>query len=150
MLSLIHIFRSSDFAALKETVRDRNGKPYKNARNLASGSIRLLDASACQKRRLEFRAFNVLEGFEEHSLKSDRLTLLKPLGFLLCSYLKTTAPLSLKWVKVGIEQMQKLAEEQDLPIDGIVFTFNDVAYSKSCGQTNHHYKDCLLYTSRCV
>ena len=137
--------RPSDFAALKETVRDRNGKPYKNARNLASGSIRLLDASACQKRRLEFRAFNVLEGFEEHSLKSDRLTLLKPLGFLLCSYLKTTAPLSLKWVKVGIEQMQKLAEEQDLPIDGIVFTFNDVAYSKSCGQTNHHYKDGMAF-----
>lgn len=27
--------------------------------------------------------------------------------------------------------MQKLAEEHDLPIDGIVFTFNDVAYCVS-------------------
>ena len=41
--------RPSDFAALKETARDRNGKPYKNARNLASGSIRLLDAAECAK-----------------------------------------------------------------------------------------------------
>ena len=85
-----------------------------------------MDAAECQKRRLEFRAFNVLEGFEEYPLKSDRLTMLSPLGFYLCSYLKTKAPLSLKWIKVGIEQMQKLAEEHDLPIDGIVFTFNDV------------------------
>ena len=87
----------------------------------------------------------MLEGFEEYPLKSDRLTMLSPLGFYLCSYLKTKAPLSLKWVKVGIEQMQKLAEEHDLPIDGIVFTFNDVAYSKSCGQTNHHYKDGMAF-----
>lgn len=133
--------RPSDFAVLKETVRDRSGKPYKNARSMASGSLQMFDAAECAKRRLEFRAFNVLEGFEEYPLKSDRLLSLKPLGFLLCSYLKTTAPLSLKWVKVGIEKMQKLAEEQDLPIDGIVFTFNDVAYSKSCGQTESRYKD---------
>lgn len=137
--------RPSDFAALKETARDSSGKPYKNARNLASGSIRLLDAAECAKRRLEFQAFNVLEGFEEYPLKSDRLLSLKPLGFLLCSYLKTTAPLSLKWVKAGIEQMQKLAEEQDIPIDGIVFTFNDVAYAKSCGHTGHHYKDGMAF-----
>ena len=26
-----------------------------------------------------------------------------------------------------------------------MFTFNDVAYSKSCGQTNHHYKDGMAF-----
>lgn len=137
--------RPSDFAVLKDKFRDRNGKPYKNARNLASGSIRLLDSGRCRERRLEFRAFHVLEGFEEYPHKSDRLAMLSPLGFHLCSYLRTNAPLSLKWVKAGIEQMQKLAREQDLPIDGIVFTFNDVAFSKSCGQTGHHYKDGMAF-----
>jgi len=137
--------RPSDFAVLKDKHRDRNGKPYKNARNLASGSIRLLDAAVCKERRLEFRAFNVLEGFEEYPLKSDRLAMLRPLGFYLCSHVRTKSPLSLEWVKIGIEKMQNLAKEQDLPIDGIVFTFNDVAYSKSCGQTGHHYKDGMAF-----
>ena len=35
--------RPSDFEALKDTLRDGNGEPYKNGRNLAAGSVRLLD-----------------------------------------------------------------------------------------------------------
>ena len=133
--------RPSNFAVLKDTLLDSSGKPYKNARNLASGSIRLLDSSVCQERRLEFLAFNVLEGFDEYPLKSDRLMMIRRFGFHLCSYLKTRSALSLKWVKYGIDTLQKLAVEQNLPIDGIVFTFDDIAYSKSCGHTGHHYKD---------
>ena len=30
-------------------------------------------------------------------------------------------------------------------IDGIVATYNDVAYAKSCGRTGHHYKDGLAF-----
>ena len=137
--------RPSDFAVLKDTLLDSSGKPYKNARNLASGSIRLLDSSVCQERRLEFLAFNVLEGFDEYPLKSDRLMMIRRFGFHLCSYLKTRSALSLKWVKYGIDTLQKLAVEQNLPIDGIVFTFDDIAYSKSCGHTGHHYKDGMAF-----
>ena len=137
--------RSSDFAVLKDTLLDSSGKPYKNARNLASGSIRLLDSDVCRKRRLNFQAFSVLEGFEQYPLKSDRLRMIQPFGFQICRYLKTNAPLSLKWLKKGIEQLQSDAMEMDVPIDGIVVTFNDVAYSKSCGQTGHHYKDGMAF-----
>ena len=137
--------RPSDFAVLKDTLLDSNGKPYKNARNLASGSIRLLDPNVCGKRRLNFQAFSVLEGFEQYPFKSDRLQMIQPFGFPICRYLKTNAPLSLKWLKKGIEQLQSDAKEMDIPIDGIVVTFNDVAYSKSCGQTGHHYKDGMAF-----
>ena len=137
--------RPSDFEVLKDTLMDSSGQPYKNARNLTSGSIRLLDSSVCQERRLEFLAFNVLEGFEEYPLKSDRLMMIRGFGFHLCSYLKTRSALSLKWVKYGIETLQKLAAEQNLPIDGIVFTFDDIAYSKSCGHTGHHYRDGMAF-----
>ena len=137
--------RPSDFAVLKDTLLDSSGKPYKNARNLASGSIRLLDSDVCRKRRLNFQAFSVLEGFEQYPLKSDRLRMIQPFGFQICRYLKTNAPLSLKWLKKGIEQLQSDAMEMDVPIDGIVVTFNDVAYSKSCGQTGHHYKDGMAF-----
>ena len=32
-----------------------------------------------------------------------------------------------------------------IPIDGIVVSFNDIAYAQSCGRTGHHYKDGLAY-----
>lgn len=34
---------------------------------------------------------------------------------------------------------------KDIPIDGIVVTYNDVAFAKSCGRTGHHYKDGLAF-----
>ena len=33
----------------------------------------------------------------------------------------------------------------DLPIDGMVLIFDDLAYSASCGRTGHHYKDGLAF-----
>ena len=107
--------RPSDFAVLKDTLLDSSGKPYKNARNLASGSIRLLDSDVCRKRRLNFQAFSVLEGFEQYPLKSDRLRMIQPFGFQICRYLKTNAPLSLKWLKKGIEQLQSDAMVPNMP-----------------------------------
>lgn len=137
--------RPSDFAVLKDTLLDSNGNPYKNGRNLAAGSIRLLDAKVCRDRRVTFMPFNVLEGFDQLELKSDKLTQLWPLGFTVCPYLKTNAPLNQKYIDMGVERLKELAQEHDVPIDGIVVTFNDIAYSKSCGRTNHHYKDGIAF-----
>lgn len=89
---------------------------------------------------MTFMAFSVLEGFEELPLKSDRLCQLWPLGFTVCHYLKTNKPLNQMWTEKGIEQLKQYAKENDIPIDGIVITFNDIAYSKACGRTGHHYQ----------
>ena len=35
----------------------------------------------------------------------------------------------------GIRHLRKYAQENDIPIDGIVVTYNDAAYAKSCGRT---------------
>lgn len=55
----------SDFERLKDTLVGSDGKPYRNARNLASGSIRCLSAETCKEREISFFAFNVLEGLDE-------------------------------------------------------------------------------------
>ena len=47
--------RPSDFEALRDTLRDGNGEPYKNRRNLAASSVRLLDCGACKDRRVTFK-----------------------------------------------------------------------------------------------
>lgn len=54
-----------DFRQLKDTIRDGNGEPYKNARNLASGSVRNLNPEVCKGRHVHFIPFNVLEGMDE-------------------------------------------------------------------------------------
>lgn len=137
--------RPRDFAKLQDTMRDSTGKPYKNGRNLAAGSVRLLDAKICKDRCVTFMPFSVLEGFEAMGLKSDRLMQLWAYGFSVCPYLKTTAALDQRYIDMGIKRLQELARKNDIPIDGIVVTYNDIAYSKTCGRTEHHYKDGIAY-----
>ena len=137
--------RPSDFAVLQATLVDSNGKPYKNGRNLAAGSVRLLDAKVCKERRINFMAFSVLEGFDNLALKSERLMQLWNLGFTVCHYLKSNRKMKLEELDMGIKMLQDYAKKYDVPIDGIVMSYNDVVYSKSCGRTEHHYKDGLAF-----
>lgn len=138
-----------DFDILKENLLDSTGKPYRNARNLASGSVRLLDGAACKERRISFLPFNVLEGFDElpaaQNSKNEKLYQLHGLGFSLCNSYRTLGAYTRDGISAMIERLQREAEERDIPIDGIVATFNDIAYSKSCGRTGHHYKDGMAF-----
>lgn len=144
--SYIHIH---DFERLKDTLRDSNGKPYKNARNLAAGSVRNLNPAECAKRCVYFTAFNVLEGMEDDPYSDSRqmrLSLLKPLGFDTCPYIAIEGPApSEELVTTAINSLQAEASKREIPIDGIVAIFDSLSYSKSCGRTGHHYKDGLAY-----
>ena len=137
--------RPSDFEALKATLVDSTGKPYKNGRNLAAGSVRLMDASICKERRVTFMPFSVLEGFEGTERKSDKLYYLQAYGFNICKFMVSNRQLKQDELDDGIQQLKKYAETNDIPIDGIVVTYNNIAYSKSCGRTGHHYKDGLAF-----
>ncbi len=137
--------RPSDFEVLQDTLVDSNGNPYKNGRNLAAGSVRLLKSEDCRGCRVTFMPFNVLEGFDELPAKSERLKRLRELGFQPCYYLLSKHSPSLQGMENGIQKLQDYARDNDIPIDGIVATYNDVAFAKSCGRTGHHYKDGLAF-----
>lgn len=137
--------RPSDFAVLKEKLLDSSGKPYKNGRNLAAGSVRLLDAAVCKERRVTFMAFGVLEGMEQYPEKSGRLRWLSPMGFTVCHYIKSTNPPAPEKLDETAKTLQQYAKDNDIPIDGIVVTYDNMAYSRSCGRTGHHYKDGLAF-----
>ena len=137
--------RTSHFETLKATLLDSSGQPYKNGRNLAAGSVRLLKSEDCRKRRVTFMPFNVLEGFDGLENKSDKLKQLTPLGFTHCYYLATRRKLTQEETEKGIQQLRQYAKDYDIPIDGIVVTYNNIAYAKSCGRTGHHYKDGIAY-----
>ena len=54
-------------------------------------------------------------------------------------WLIRTVTVSYTHLEAGIYQLRQYATDEDIPIDGIVVSFNDIAYAQSCGRTGHHY-----------
>ena len=121
---------------------------YKNPRNFAAGSIRLLDSAECVKRKLSFVAWDIIEGLEDKELLSQKLAKIKLFGFNVVPYMMYPM-----WDTNGkdiilediIEQLECEAERLSYPIDGIVFKFNSIAYGKTLGATSHHFKNAIAY-----
>lgn len=139
--------RPSDFETLQTTLKDSSGNPYKNGRNLAAGSVRLLNAADCKDRKVTFMPFSVIEGMTELEKKSLKLKQLRAFGFQVCKYVVTKdgRKITLQELEGGIGQLRQFASNNDIPIDGIVMSYNDIAYSKACGRTGHHYKDGMAF-----
>ena len=112
---------------------------YKNPRNFASGSIRLLDSKECSKRRLQFIAWDVIQGFEDSKYLSDKLLSLKDCGFTIVPFC------AFDDYDRDINELKEVAEPYGYPIDGIVFKFDDVEYGRSLGKTAHHFKNAMAY-----
>lgn len=143
--SFIH---KADFERLKDKLMDSTGKPYKHARNLAAGSVRAYKAATCAERCVHFLPFNVNEGFDEipelRNSKRAKAVKLAEYGFGKVKTIQFSSA-DADMMQFHIEVLQKKAEEEDLPIDGMVITYDDIAYSKSCGRTGHHFRDGLAF-----
>lgn len=104
---------------------------YKNPRNFASGSIRLLDSNECAKRPLTFVAWNVIKGFDDENSFLQKLELIKRQGF-------TVVPWTSSFDWDAKEFLVNKAKKLGYPIDGLVGRFDDVKYGESLGTTSHH------------
>ena len=139
----------SDFERLKDTLIGSDGKPYRNARNLASGSIRCLDASICKEREISFFAFNILEGMDGFGdIQDSRSALLLSMidhGFGICPFVPIPAGATAEEIEKQIQNLQELAEISDIPIDGMVLRYDNLSYSASLGRTGHHYNDGIAF-----
>lgn len=112
---------------------------YKNPRNLVSGTVRQLDSSICRRRNVQFVAYNLLTSTK--GTKVEHLNTLRDLGFTVVPYVVlnkkdySSPNFSLnKYKDFVVEQ----AEYYKYPIDGLVYTYNDIAYGLSLGRTSHH------------
>lgn len=140
------IITKSDFQILKEKYRDPKGKTYKNARNLASGSVRLLDSKESSKRKLKFIAWKFERGYTSNSFL-DNLWQLAKLGFTPVTHVPMQFGQSKnKWdIEAAISSIKDECNTFGYGIDGIVFGFNDVEYGKSLGVTSHHARNQIAY-----
>lgn len=143
--SYIH---KGDFERLRAFLVDSKGKPYKNARNLAAGSVRNYSASECAKRCVHFTPFSVIEGLEDVISDTDskavRLAKLSEYGFSKVRGVQFDYA-DVQMMQSFIDLLQKKANAEDIPIDGMVLTYDSISYSKTCGQTGHHFKDGIAF-----
>ncbi len=127
---------------------NQNGE-YKNSRNLASGTLSVLDTSLVAKRRMRFYGWNVVEG-GSNSLK-DNLAEAKLLGFDIVPYwfnANTSIALNPDNLQGNIDYVFEYARDNGYPHDGVVFKYNDVEYGKSLGSTSHHFRDGIAYKAK--
>lgn len=112
---------------------------YKNPRNFASGSIRLLDSKESAMRRLTFVAWDLIEGFSDNDFLSTRLIELRNLGFTIVPFYCN------REIMEGIELVEKDCLSLGYPIDGMVFKYDSVKEYEKAGCTDHHFKGGLAY-----
>lgn len=127
------ICKYSDFAPFADQ--------YKNPRNFAAGSIRLLSNQESADRNLSFIAWDVIKGFEEEKSLRNRLGLISELGFesVFNMEIDHTAP------EMTIQIIQSIARSYGYPIDGIVLKIDD--YDKRMAEegTSHHLGGAIAF-----
>lgn len=119
---------------------------YKNPRNFASGSIRLLDANECAKRKLTFVAWDVVEGLDCEYLHT-KLYKLDKLGFITVPFhVKSNIPnnnINQPNVTTMIDWIR--TDSPLFPIDGAVIKYDKIEEYYAAGRTDHHFKGGLAY-----
>ena len=132
------IITYDDFEKINKKLPEE--KKYANPRNLASGSVRQLDSSVAAERHIRFIAWkmpgekgSMLTGFQDA----------ESLGFEVVPYIYIEG-IEKDYDKY-IETLKSLADKRGLPIDGLVVSYNDIAYGKSLGMTGHHPKHSLAF-----
>ena len=121
----------ANFERINEELEDNR---YSHPRNLASGSIGMLDARESKNRCLEFRAFDLVEG-PVFPTKAEQLRYMQQLGFHVVEHVLME--------NMENKQIRRCMDDMDpksyaYPVDGLIIEQNDVAYGKSLGHTGHH------------
>ena len=136
----------SDFEALNATIAEEEAK-YKNPRNLCSGSVRQLNSEITAQRSVRFYAFSMVDP-ESASLAEEagdtmdgRFRFLRNLGFDTVEYKMVTQDNladTVKWFSEAVKT-------NDFPSDGLVLSFNDIAYGRSLGRTAKFPRNAIAF-----
>lgn len=105
---------------------------FKNPRNFAAGTIRLLNAEESARRHLSFLAWDNLTS--SASTFNQRLIELEHMGFTVVPSVTGTAD----QIEEIINYIRSLSTQLALPIDGVVARYNNIQYGDSLGETAHH------------
>lgn len=122
----------SDFEKINAEIPDADAK-YKNPRNLCSGSVRQLNNEITSKRNVKLFAFTLVkaDGIDFHDRRSEQFTFLSGLGFEVVEHKLVTE----ENIMETISWFEKEIEDYDIPSDGLVMTYEEIAYGEGLGMT---------------
>ena len=126
------VIKYSDFNKMNEEIEDVDAK-YKNPRNLCSGSVRQLNNQITAERHVNFEAFALVsaDGVDFHNSRSWQFAWLQELGFDVVEHQKVTR----ETLPEKVAYFAEAIGSYDVPSDGLVLTFEDIAYWESLGRT---------------
>ena len=140
------VIKYSDFEKINASIDDADEK-YKNPRNLCSGSIRQLNNEITAKRNVRFYAFSFVSATDENgdvdfnNSKEAQFLFLKEQGFEVVDYCRVDKDTVIS----AIDDFAKKVQDFDIPSDGLVLTFEDIAYGKSLGRTAKSPRDSIAF-----
>ena len=125
----------SDFEKINAGIEDVDAK-YKNPRNLCSGSVRQLNNEITARRNVRFYAFTLVsaeagEAGGPGGLMTEQFRFLEEQGFEVVEHYLVTE----ESIPDTVELFEKKIEDYDIPSDGLVLTYDDIAYGQSLGRT---------------
>ena len=132
----------SDFEKINSEIPDTEAQ-YKNPRNLCSGSVRQLNNEVTAKRHVRFYAFSLVSaaGEDFHNSHEVQVKWLAKQGFEIVEYRKVTADT----LEAAIDYFAENVRSSNLPSDGLVAIYDDIAYGESLGTTAKFPRNAIAF-----
>ena len=143
------IITYSDFEKINNAITDADAK-YKNPRNLCSGSVRQLSSQITAERHVRFYAFSMVDPEDSSLIDSfensfeKRFEYLKKLGFETVEYERVIG----LTLPEAIERFSSKIPQNDFPTDGLVLSYDDIAYGRSLGTTAKFPRNAIAFKWR--
>ncbi len=131
------------FRRINDSILDES-KKYKHPRNLASGSLGLLDSKEAASRNMRFVAWRVIKGFEHKSVYSD-LKRAESNGFEVVPMWFYSNKLGKEMLSIMLDQLKEKAESENIPYDGAVMAVDDYSLAESMGRTDKFFRHSISY-----
>lgn len=131
----------SGFERINREIEDAGAK-YKNPRNLCSGSVRQLDNRITAQRGVSFYAFSLVRAdVDFHNSRTEQFDFLKKQGFDVVEH-RLVNP---ETILDNIGYFEEKIQTYDVPSDGLVLTYEDMAYGASLGRTAKFPRDSIAF-----
>ena len=132
----------SDFEKLNDSIADVDAK-YKNPRNLCSGSVRQLNSEITASRNVRFMAFALVraDGVDFKNSRKEQFLWLSSLGFETVEFVEVMA----ETLSSAVRGFAEKIKHYDIPSDGLVLLYDDIAYGQSLGRTAKFPRDSIAF-----
>lgn len=116
---------------------------YKNPRNLATASLRLLNSKIASTRFMEFQAFELVIAPEMPKTITDAFIWMENNGIRVVPHLRVSAKSIIEAVALFEKSLTDGLMEN--PSDGLVLIYDDIAYGRSLGKTGKYPKNAIAF-----